>query len=175
MSGSSIRPHLNPAAAAVPANAPVLISDAPVLSAEECQRLIRSAIAVSSQAYAPYSRFRVGAALLTADGQTFVGCNIENASYSLTLCAERVAAAAAITAGCHDWRAIVIASPGGVTPCGACRQFLAEFSAGLLVITVDVQDGTHRHHQLEELLPQSFGRQSLPVATQGKLGESAVS
>lgn len=168
MPGSSISPHLAPAAAALPA-------DEPVLSADECQQLIRSAIAVRAQAYAPYSQFRVGAALLTADGQTFVGCNIENASYSMTLCAERVAAAAAIAAGCHDWRAIVIASPGGVTPCGACRQFLAEFAPGLLVITADVHDGTHRDHRLQDLLPQSFGRQSLPVATQESVEESAAS
>lgn len=168
MPGSFISPHPDPAATALPA-------DDPVLSADECQQLIRSAIAVSGQAYAPYSQFRVGAALLTGDGQTFVGCNIENASYSLTLCAERVAASAAIAAGCHDWRAIAIASSGGVTPCGACRQFLAEFTPGLLIVTVNIQDGTHRHHRLRELLPQSFGRQSLPVATPGSVGESAAS
>lgn len=168
MPGSSISPHLTPAAAAFP-------TDEPVLSADACQQLIRSAIAVSAQAYAPYSQFRVGAALLTGDGQTFVGCNIENASYSLTLCAERVAAAAAIAAGCHDWRAIAIASSGGVTPCGACRQFLVEFAPGLLIITVNVQDGTHRHHRLTELLPQSFDRQSLPAATPDGLGGAAAS
>jgi cytidine deaminase len=168
MSGSPISPHFAP-------GAPGLASNEPFLSVDERERLIRSATAASAHAHAPYSRFQVGAALLAADGQTFAGCNVENASYSLTLCAERVAAATAIAAGCRDWRAIAIASPGGVTPCGACRQFLAEFSAGLIVITVNVLDGSLGHFRLAELLPHSFGRQSLPVATTNGLGESSES
>lgn len=168
MPGSPISPSLVP-------GVPVRASDEPVLGVDERERLIRAASAASAHAYAPYSRFQVGAALLAADGQTFAGCNVENASYSLTLCAERVAAATAIAAGCRDWRAIAIASPGGVTPCGACRQFLAEFSAGLIVITVNVLDGSLGHYRLAELLPHSFGRQSLPVATANDLGESATS
>lgn len=168
MSGSPISPQLTPGAA-------VLGSAEPVLSVDERERLIRSATAARGHAYAPYSRFQVGAALLAADGRTFAGCNVENASYSMTLCAERVAAATAIAAGCRDWRAIAIASPGGVTPCGACRQFLAEFSAGLIVITVNVLDGSLGQYRLAELLPHAFGRPSLPVATPNDLGEPAAS
>lgn len=123
-------------------------------------RLVDSALAARLRAHAPYSRFRVGAALLT-DDVIFPGCNVENASYSLTLCAERVAAVAAVTAGRLTWQAIAIASAGGVTPCGACRQFLAEFVPDLLIVTVDVDTGRRSIYRLTELLPQAFGRGSL--------------
>jgi cytidine deaminase len=85
--------------------------------------LVRAALDVRLRAHAPYSNFQVGAALLADDGEVFIGCNIENASFSLTICAERVAAAAAVTTQNRHWRAIAIASRGGVSPCGACRQF----------------------------------------------------
>lgn len=118
--------------------------------------LVRAALDVRLRAHAPYSNFQVGAALLSDDGEVFIGCNIENASFSLTLCAERVAAATAVTAQQRRWRAIVIASKGGVSPCGACRQFLSEFGHDLLVVTVDAQSEKRRIFQLSELLPHAF-------------------
>lgn len=84
-------------------------------------------------AYAPYSHFTVGALLIAKNGQQFVGCNVENASFGLTICAERVAATTAIATGIREWKAIYIVSPTGVTPCGACRQFLSEFAMDLEV------------------------------------------
>ena len=90
---------------------------------------------VRGRAYAPYSRFSVGAALLAADGRVFIGTNVENASYGLTICAERSALFAAVTAGARSFEAIAIAGPDGIgtAPCGACRQVLAEFGRTLAV------------------------------------------
>jgi cytidine deaminase len=132
------------------------------LKSEEIGRLIRAATDSRDQAYAPHSHFYVGAAILMPDGEIIVGCNVENASYSLTLCAERVAASAAVAAGYRSWRAIAIASVGGVMPCGACRQFLSEFGNDLVVIVVDVIDGTKRTRKLSQLLPDAFDASSLP-------------
>lgn len=134
----------------------------PALSKQEIDRLIRSAIAVRDQAYAPHSHFYVGAAILIPDGTIVEGCNVENASYGLSLCAERVAASAAVAAGFRSWLAIAVASMGGVTPCGACRQFLVEFGRELPVILVDTIDRTHRTVDLSDLLPDAFASTSLP-------------
>lgn len=131
------------------------------LSPSELERLIERAIAIRERAHAPYSGFRVGAAVQDEQGEIFVGCNVENASYSLTLCAERVASAAAVTAGRTRWRAIAVAAEGGAMPCGACRQFLAEFRPDLIVIAVDASRRTWAEHSLRELLPIAFGRDSL--------------
>lgn len=118
--------------------------------------LVRAALDVRLRAHALYSNFPVGAALLAEDGEVFIGCNIENASFSLTLCAERVAAAAAVTARQRRWRAIAIASKGGVSPCGACRQFLSEFGHDLLVVTVDAESEKRQIFELSKLLPHAF-------------------
>lgn len=118
--------------------------------------LVLAALDVRLRAHAPYSNFQVGAALLADDGEVFIGCNIENASFSLTLCAERVAAAAAVTAEKRHWRVIAIASKGGVSPCGACRQFLTEFGHDLLVVTIDAESKKRQVFQLSELLPHAF-------------------
>lgn len=126
------------------------------LEPSEIDRLVLAANEAREQAYAPHSHFQVGAALLMSDGQIAVGCNVENASYSLTLCAERVAASAAIVAGCRSWRGIAIVSRGGAMPCGACRQFLAEFGCDLTVVTSDGVDGSRQTRQLFELLPDRF-------------------
>ena len=132
------------------------------LTTSEIGTLVRHAIDVRDHAYAPHSHFYVGAALLMFDGQVITGGNVENASYSLSLCAERVAAASAIAAGYRNWRALAIASVGGVTPCGACRQFLSEFGSDVTVILVDVIDGSKRIKKLSHLLPDAFDGSSLP-------------
>lgn len=123
--------------------------------------LIEQAKQAREGAYAPYSHFAVGAALLTRSGRVFTGANVENASYGLTVCAERVAVFKAVTAGEREFSAIAIASSNGASPCGACRQVLAEFGLDILVISVDMDDRV-RQWRLEELLPASFGPQDLP-------------
>jgi cytidine deaminase len=130
-----------------------------LIQPSEIDRMIRRAIGARDQAYAPYSHFYVGAAILVGSGteeEIFMGCNVENASYGLTICAERVAAGAAVAAGHRNWRAIAIASVGGVPPCGACRQFLAEFEPELPIYVVDVVDGTRNQTSLQTLFPNSF-------------------
>ena len=134
----------------------------PELKTQEIDRLAQSATLARDQAYAPHSHFYVGASLLMEDGEMVAGCNVENASYSLSICAERVAASAAIAAGYRKWRAIAIATVGGVTPCGACRQFLAEFGTDVTVIMVDVINGTKKIKKLSQLLPDAFDAASLP-------------
>ena len=128
------------------------------LTAPQIRRLVAAARAARRRAYAPYSRFRVGAALLAADGEVYTGANVENASYGLTICAERAAICRAIAAGARRFRAIAVVAPGrAVTPCGACRQVLAEFGD----LDVLVADGRRRRgaitrFRLQELLPRSF-------------------
>ncbi|MCC6416610.1 MAG: cytidine deaminase [Opitutaceae bacterium] len=131
------------------------------LSEGEIAALIAAAAAVRERAYAPYSRFSVGAALRAADGRLFAGCNVENASYGLTICAERNAIAQAIAAGTRDFTAVAVVSENGVTPCGACRQVLVEFGPGMMVIVVDIR-GRRRIYTLAELLLDAFGPRQLP-------------
>lgn len=120
------------------------------------------AVKAAENAYCPYSGFRVGAALLAADGQIFTGCNIENASFSLTNCAERTAVFKAVSEGVREFRAIAVAgsSDGDFSrrcvPCGACLQVLREFGGDDLVIILS--DGWFR---LADLLPMSFGGESI--------------
>jgi cytidine deaminase len=124
--------------------------------------LIQAALQVREQAYAKYSRFAVGAALLAADGRVFVGCNVENVSYGLTICAERSAVFAAVAAGQRQFNLLAIASEGGVTPCGACRQVLAEFAPELPILLIDVARPSEIVEvNLRELLPGPF---RLPTA-----------
>lgn len=106
------------------------------LGREEAARLLGEAATVAGRAYAPYSRLAVGAAVLSADGRAFAGCNVENASYGLTLCAERAAVARAVSEGARRLRAVaVVRGDGGtVTPCGACCQVLAEFNPRMQVV-----------------------------------------
>ncbi|MBU6429623.1 MAG: cytidine deaminase [Cyanobacteria bacterium REEB65] len=130
----------------------------------EPSALLEHARRAMSRAYAPYSSFKVGAALLTANGAIVTGCNVENASYGLTLCAERVAMGAAIAAGHRDFSAIAILSSHAApcTPCGACRQVLAEFAPDLRVI-LEQPDGQIWEIALGELLPHQFTFSSLPA------------
>ncbi len=120
------------------------------------EQLIALARESMRRAYAPYSGYRVGAALLSADGSVVSGCNVENASYGLTICAERVAVATAVAAGKQDFRAIAIVTDGSaaITPCGACRQVLAEFGLEMSVVSQGVE--TRKSWSLRELLPEPF-------------------
>ncbi len=119
--------------------------------------LIRQAIEVRQRAYAPYSKFLVGAAVRTKSGKTFLGCNVENASYGLAVCAERSAVFAAITAGEKQFECMAIATQGGAMPCGACRQVLSEFNPDLPIVMVDVDNPEKIiEGSLWELLPGAF-------------------
>jgi cytidine deaminase len=117
--------------------------------------LIEAAWHARESAYAPYSGFHVGAALLGADGRIYTGCNVENLSYGLTNCAERVALQSAIVAGCREFLRIVIAADTreAISPCGACRQVLAEFAPKLEIISVG-KAGVRERWTLDTLLPR---------------------
>jgi cytidine deaminase len=117
---------------------------------------VKAALAALDRAYAPYSKHRVGAALETKDGRIFAGCNVENASYGLTICAERSAVFAAVAAGETRFAGIVIVSSTGrpTPPCGACRQVLAEFAQELEVVMVGGK--TEKRAWLSSLLPDAF-------------------
>jgi cytidine deaminase len=124
--------------------------------------LIRAALDAQERAYCPYSDFPVGAALRTGSGKIYQGANVENASFGLTICAERVAASAAVAAGDREFTSIAIVSPGGVSPCGACRQFLAEFNPKLQIVMVDSQQQDHGYQAtLDHLLPSRFDKSKL--------------
>lgn len=119
--------------------------------------LIRAATEARERAIAPYSRYTVGAALRTAGGTIVRGCNIENATYGLTMCAERVALFTALAAGERAFDALAVVSPSAepATPCGPCRQLLWEY-CGDLEIAVANPDGETRHYRLARLLPHPF-------------------
>ncbi len=134
------------------------------LSDEIRQKLIAGAHQARQRAYAPYSHYRVGAALLASNGALYLGCNVENAAYSPTCCAERVAVFKAVSEGIQNFDAIVIATENGVAPCGVCRQVLHEFSPDLIVITVDHTDHITFEGTLRDLLPQGFGPEQLGLS-----------
>lgn len=125
------------------------------------EALAKAAATAAEQAYEPYSKFSVGAALLTDKGEIITGCNIENASYGLTICAERVAVFKAVSLGLTSFRALAISVPGAGSPCGACRQVLHEFSPGLPIILADDHGIIHQETSLRDLLPQAFGPESI--------------
>ncbi len=138
------------------------------LSSEEKQLLIRSAIRAREKSYSPYSNYRVGAALMTKEGNIFTGCNIENAAYTPTVCAERTAVFKAVSEGYRSFRGIAIA--GGpkdcglqyAFPCGVCRQVLREFTEpSEFVVLVVRNEHEYIEKTLEQLLPDSFGPANL--------------
>ena len=131
-------------------------------------KLIQAALAAREQSVAPYSKFKVGAALLTASGKIISGANVESASYGLSCCAERVALFKALTDRTKEHRnftAIAIASPGGAAPCGACRQLLAEYAGEAEVILVDSESpSTPTITTMGVLLPNAFTGDDFPEA-----------
>ncbi len=131
------------------------------------QAVIAAALAVRGRAFAEYSRFAVGAALLAADGRVYAGCNVENASYGLTICAERAAVFAAVAAGQRQFELLAVASAGGAAPCGACRQVLFEFAPELPIVLVDAErPSTVVAANLRELLPGAFAARDLSRPSQ---------
>jgi cytidine deaminase len=125
--------------------------------------LFEAARTIQARAYAPYSRFKVGAALATPDGRIFSGCNVENAAYPIGTCAEAGAISAMIAAGGDRIATILVMGEGAhlVTPCGGCRQRIREFAAPGTIIHVAGPEGIRRSFTLEELLPHSFGPDNL--------------
>jgi cytidine deaminase len=131
----------------------------------QIDELVEAATEVRSRAHAPYSGYRVGAAVLTTDGRVFTGCNVENASYGLSVCAERHAIAAAVAAGCRDFAgiAVVTQSSPPAAPCGACRQVLAEF--GDFPVILAGLDGGQSTTTARGLLPLAFDPATLAAAS----------
>ena len=121
----------------------------------EHEDLVAKAMEAREKAHVPYSHFAVGAALLAKSGRIYTGCNVENASYGLSVCAERVAVFKAISEGERDFEAIAVVTEKGVTPCGACRQVLMEFGEDIQVIVANGA-GEYRVLTLQELLPEAF-------------------
>ena len=120
--------------------------------------LIEKARTMLERSYAPYSHFKVGAAILTEDGRVFTGCNVENASYGGTICAERTAAVKAVSEGAAKFKAVAIVSEAGILtyPCGICRQFLSEFGDESMRVILCDKDGNVKTHTLGELMPHGF-------------------
>ena len=126
------------------------------------EELLKKAKEGLANAYTPYSDFQVGAALLTEDGKVFTGCNIENASYGATICAERTAMVKAVSEGYTKFSKIAVVSTGGAYtyPCGICRQFMSEFMLDGKVIVEDKVEGI-KEYSLSELLPEAFTRKDV--------------
>ncbi|MEA3408626.1 MAG: cytidine deaminase [Chloroflexota bacterium] len=127
---------------------------------EEDRALVAAALEARSRAYAPYSKFAVGAAVRTASGRIFTGCNVENAAFGLTVCAERVAIWKAVSAGERALVGLAVVSEGGVTPCGACRQVMSEFVEDMSILVADTENHVWAT-SLQALLPDAFPRVSV--------------
>lgn len=125
------------------------------LAEDDIRTLIEAAARARSNAYVPYSGFAVGASIRGLSGEIYAGCNVENASFGLTICAERNAVHHAVAQGSRSFLAIAVVTANGVAPCGACRQVLAEFSPGMTVIVADVA-GRYFLYNLSDMLPHAF-------------------
>ncbi len=131
------------------------------LNAEQKRLLVQHALTVRHRAYAPYSHYQVGAALLTTKGDIFTGCNVENAAFPATICAERSAVVSAISAGQNEFVAVAVVTADGGSPCGICRQVLNEFAPTLRVIIANAAGDILLEQLLDQLLPYSFGPSNL--------------
>ncbi len=127
-----------------------------MLTNEMRETLIQKAVHARDWAYAPYSEYAVGAAVLTESGKIYDGVNVENAVYPLTICAERVAIFKAVSRGETSFRAIAVATKNGGTPCGACRQVMAEFGMDLVILLADSTGKQVAEYTLSDLLPEAF-------------------
>jgi len=132
-----------------------------MLTSELRSELVQRAVDARKLAYAPYSNYPVGAALLTRSGRFFSGVNVENAAYPMSLCAERVAIFKAISEGEREFVALAVVTSNGGTPCGACRQVMAEFGQDTLVLVADSSGRLVHEARLSELLPGAFGPRDL--------------
>ncbi|MBE0691317.1 MAG: cytidine deaminase [Anaerolineae bacterium] len=133
------------------------------MTADQLSALIKDAIDAAGRAYAPYSHYHVGATLRTPAGIVYSGCNIENAAYPATVCAERVALVKAVSEGERAFDTLVVATHNGGSPCGLCRQMLYEFAPNLRVITVDFEGSIHWDGTLSDLLLHGFGPTDLEI------------
>ena len=124
------------------------------------EKLVAQAREARQRAYAPYSGYTVGAALLTKSGRIYTGCNVENAVYPLCTCAERVAVVKAVSEGEQEFDALAVVTENGGAPCGSCRQTLREFGEDIVVLIADA-GGAYRETTVAELLPDSFGANDL--------------
>lgn len=134
-----------------------------MLTPSQRDQLLDSAIAVSAHAYIPYSHYPVGAALLGADGMIYTGCNVENASYPVGICAERSALVKAVSEGQREFDGLVVVTRNGGTPCGMCRQMLYEFAPDLHVVCADIAKNVVFDGKLSELLAFGFSPDKLNV------------
>ncbi len=131
------------------------------------QKLVEAGVNARKRAYAPYSKYFVGAAVLTEDGKIYEGANVENASYGATVCAERVAIFNAVSAGERKFVAISVVGDQGGAPCGMCRQVLAEWGLNMLIIEVDKNGKVVREVTLSEILPDAFTPAALGIDPAG--------
>lgn len=132
-----------------------------VISPDQRSALMEKALEGQRNSYAPYSHYQVGAAVLTKSGKMYSGCNVENASYGLVICAERTAVFKAVSEGEKDIEAIVIVTRDGGMACGGCRQVLNEFNPHMHVISIDQNRRVHHEQTLDQLLPHAFGPANL--------------
>lgn len=128
------------------------------------QQMVEAAIKGAQHAYVPYSRYTVGAALRAADGTVYTGCNIENAAYPATICAERTALVKAVSEGQRQFDLLAVVTDNGGFPCGTCRQMLYEFAPELQVIVATLKGDIVQECQLKDLLPHGFGPAELNAA-----------
>jgi cytidine deaminase len=127
-----------------------------MLENEMKEQLIQRALLARRWSYSPYSNYAVGAALLTRSGKTYDGVNVENAAFPSTICAERVAVFKAVSEGEREFTAIAVVTQNGGSPCGGCRQVLAEFGLDILILIVNAEGNQTGEYQLKDLLPEAF-------------------